>query len=158
LVKDLGADVNQSTKIGCTPVYIAALKGHLDVARCLVDDLGADVNQTTNDGSTPLMTAAARLHHDIVRYLLKHGADAQSTRNDNGTAASDSKQGNAPAEETAYIQARTHCANPTCTDAGLKKCESCLKVYFCGSACIRAHWPAHKAECTAAAAKLEAAR
>jgi hypothetical protein len=22
-----------------------------------------------------------------------------------------------------------------------------LKVFFCGPACIRAHWPVHKAEC-----------
>jgi hypothetical protein len=32
-----------------------------------------------------------------------------------------------------------------------------LQVYFFGNACIRAHWPAHKAECKVAAAKLKAA-
>jgi hypothetical protein len=104
-------------------------------------ELGADVNQTAIDGSTPLMIAAVELHHDIVRDVLKHGADAQATatRKDYGTAADASQFKNTPAEETAYLQARTHCANPSCTNAGLKKCERCLKVYFCGSACIRAH-------------------
>jgi hypothetical protein len=159
LVKDLGADVNRRTEDGCTSLYMAAQMGHLDVVRCLVDELGADVNEATQDGSTPLMIAAQNLHHDIVRYLLKHGADAQAVGKctELGTAADYSKRANAPAEETAYIQARTHCANPNCTNAGLKKCERCLNVYFCGSACIRAHWPAHKAECKAAAAKLKAA-
>jgi hypothetical protein len=50
-------------------------------------------------------------------------------------------------EQTAYLEARTHCVNPGCDGAGLKKCAGCLKVFFCGPACIRAHWPAHKVEC-----------
>jgi ankyrin repeat protein len=157
LVKDLGADVNRRTKNGCTPFFTAAQMGQLDTARSLVDEFGADVNETTQYGSTPLMIAAKYLHHTIVRYLLKHGADAQASHHTLGTAVDASKQANAPAEETASLQARTHCTNPSCTNAGLKKCERCLKVYFCGSICIRAHWPAHKAECKAAAAKLKAA-
>jgi hypothetical protein len=157
LVKVLSADVNRGDEQGCPPSYIAAQKGHLDVIRCLVGELGADIKQASAHGSTPLMIAAEYLHHEIVRYLLKHGADAQATHRVFGTAGDAYQHNNAPAEETAYLQARTHCANPSCTNAGLKKCERCLKVYFCGSACIRAHWPAHKAECKAAAAKFKAA-
>jgi hypothetical protein len=158
LIKELGIDVNDATKDGCTALYVAAQEGRLEMVRCLLD-FGADVNQTVIDGSTPLMVAAERLHHTVVRCLLKHGADPQATatRKEFGTAADSSTHANAPTEETAYLQARTHCANPGCTNAGLKKCERCLKVYFCGRACIRAHWPAHKAECTMDAVKLKAA-
>jgi hypothetical protein len=133
------------------------------VVQCLVE-FGADVNFATVDGSTPLMTAAQRMHHKIAQYLLKHGADPQASHKWQGrvlgniTAADFSGHTNAPAEETAYLEARTHCANPGCTNAGLKKCERCLQVYFCGNACIRAHWFEHKAECKAAAVKLKAAR
>jgi hypothetical protein len=158
LIKDLGADVNRRKKNSFTPLHIATQMGHLDVVQCLVDELGADLNEPTVNGTTPLMLAAGILHHEIVRYFLKKGADAQASHSKYGTAADASERANAPAEETAYLQARTHCANPSCTNAGLKKCERCLKVYFCGNACIRAHWPAHKAECTAAAAKLKAGR
>jgi hypothetical protein len=157
LVKNLGADVNRGTKNGSTPLHVAARMGHLDVVRCLDDELGADVNVATEDGTTPLMFAAEGLHHDIVRYLLKHGADPQASHHKLGAAGDISKYNNAPAEETAYLQARTYCANPSCTNAGRKKCERCLRVWFCSTACIRAHWPAHKAECKVAAAKLKAA-
>jgi ankyrin repeat protein len=119
-------------------------------------ELDADINQATKSGGTPLVIAAGQLHHDIVRYLLKRGAKPQASHDEFGTAADVSRYKNAPAAETAYLQARTHCANPNCTNAGLKKCERCLQSYFCGNACIRAHWPAHKAECKAAAAKLKA--
>jgi ankyrin repeat protein len=157
LVKDLGADINRRSKYGWTLLNIAAQNGHLDVVRCLVEELGADVNEATGGGVTSLMIAVENLHHKIVRTLLKQGADAQASHNKYGTAVSISRFKGDRVEETAYLNARTHCANPSCENAGLKKCERCLQAYFCGIACIRAHWSAHKAECKAAALKLKAA-
>jgi ankyrin repeat protein len=158
LIEEFGSDINQVAFFGCTAVYAACRYGHLDAVRFLVEEHCADVNLAMTDGSTPLIVAAEELKHEVVRYLLKHGADPQARRNvDSGTAANCSKNMNAPAEETAYIEARTQCANPSCINAGLKKWERCLQIYFCGSACTRAHWPAHKAECTAPAARLKAA-
>jgi ankyrin repeat protein len=157
LVKELDADINQVDNKGYSPLFIAAQEGRLEMVHCMVKELGADVNLAVQNGSTPLTIAAERMHHDVVRFLLKHGADPQASHNVLGTAADISRMHGAPAEQTAYLEARTHCANPDCTNAGLKKCERCLQVYFCGSACIRAHWPAHKVECKAAAAKLKAA-
>jgi len=42
------------------------------------------------------------------------------------------------------------CANPTCVKVmGLKRC-SCEKVWYCGRACQKSHWKAHKSECQSA--------
>jgi hypothetical protein len=159
LVKELGANVNTASIEGLSPLYMAAHDDKLDLTQfLLVEELGAGVNIVTKNGSTPLMIAASFMNHKITRYLLKHGADPQLTHSYHGTAVSLSNYFHAPVEETTYLEARTNCANPGCTNAGLKKCERCLQAYFCGNACIRAYWPAHKTECTAAAAKLKATR
>jgi ankyrin repeat protein len=60
-VKELvshGADVNTPDEEGCTPVYRAAEKGHVDVIRALVEH-GADVNTPDEEGCTPVCAAAA---------------------------------------------------------------------------------------------------
>jgi hypothetical protein len=91
--------------------------------------------------------------------LIKHGAGTQASHDQGSTAADFSRDQGASTEQTEYLEARTYCANPGCDGAGLKKCAGCLKTFFCGPACIRAHWPAHKAECKriakAAASKEE---
>jgi hypothetical protein len=116
--------------------------------KCLVNELGADVNKVTLDGSTPLMAASKNKRNEIVRWLLKKGANAQATLHEGfGIAADISKDVGAPAEQTAYIEARTHCANPGCSGAGLKKCARCLEVFFCSKCCQVAAWLAHKADC-----------
>ena len=63
-----------------SPLMMAALKGHLDLARQLVER-GADVNKT---GWTPLHYAATGGHVAIIELLLEHHAyiDAESP---NGT-------------------------------------------------------------------------
>jgi hypothetical protein len=44
LAQELGADVNQATNDGITPLIYAAMIGHLDMVRCIVDH-GADVDK-----------------------------------------------------------------------------------------------------------------
>lgn len=63
-----------------SPLMMAALKGHLDLARRLIDR-GSDVNKT---GWTPLHYAATGGHLAIMELLLEHHAyiDAESP---NGT-------------------------------------------------------------------------
>jgi hypothetical protein len=119
----------------------------LAVVRCLVEEFGADVNQAVEAGFTPLTVALAAKQTEVVVWLTKHGADAQASDHPLGTAADVSRAAGAPAVLTEYLEARAHCANPGCGGAGLKKCAGCLMVFFCGPTCIRAHWPAHKAEC-----------
>jgi hypothetical protein len=72
------------------------------------------------------------------------------------TVANYSKEFGASAEQTAYLEARANCANLDCSGAGLKKCSGCLEVFFCGPACIKAHWPVHKAECRRRSAETKA--
>ena len=110
-------------------------------------ELGADVNHATDDGRTPLMYASKSKHAETVKWLIKNGANSQASTPEFGTAANVSKMFGAPTEQTAYLEARTRCANPGCGGAGLKKCAGCLTVFFCGPACQVAHWPAHKAKC-----------
>jgi hypothetical protein len=104
------------------------------------------------------MAAVAAKHAEVVVWLIKHGANAQARGPAGGTAADISRAYGAPAEQTEYLEARTHCANPRCDGAGPKKCAGCLKVFFCGPACIWAHWPARKAECKRWGAELKAAK
>jgi ankyrin repeat protein len=77
VVKELGADVNQTDKRGYTPLGIAAYHGNVEMVRCLVTDLGADVNQADNrESHTPFMTAALRAHTDVLKVLVELGADS----------------------------------------------------------------------------------
>jgi ankyrin repeat protein len=148
LVKELGADVDQGAHDGdgSTPLHIAVQNGYLAVVRCLVKEYGADVNKALQNGMTPLMTAARWGHEDVVTFLVKYGANVKDNYT-YGTAADISKRYAAPAKQTQYLEARTHCANAGCDGAGVKKCAGCLKVYYCKRECQLANWSAHKAEC-----------
>jgi hypothetical protein len=97
------------------------------------------------------MTAAEFRHTEVVVWLTKHGADSQASHPRAGTAADISKVRGAPAEQPAYLEARTHCAKPECDGAGLKR--GCLVIFYCGKECQVAHWPTHKAECERSAGK-----
>jgi ankyrin repeat protein len=127
------------------------------VVRCLVEELGADVNLARKDSATALMVAASKSNHKIVAYLMRHGADPQVSAPIFGTAAHISKTHGASAEQTAYLEAKTHCSNHGCTGAGAKKCTGCKQVRYCGQQCQLAHWQAHKADCKAAV-ELKSAR
>jgi ankyrin repeat protein len=59
--------VNQASRDGCSPLFIAAQQGFIKVVRCLVLELGADVNQAKDDGGTPLMIAAMQGHLNVVQ-------------------------------------------------------------------------------------------
>jgi ankyrin repeat protein len=103
-------------------LYAAAQYGHGHIVRCPVKEFGADVNIAAIDGCTPLMAAAEKKYHEVVVWLTKHGADSQASHSRLGTAANVSKAKCAPAEQTAYLEARMHCAKPGYSRAGLKKC------------------------------------
>jgi hypothetical protein len=117
----------------------------------LVTELGADVNRAKHDGATPLMAAVNQKQENVVAFLLKYGAEPQLSALTYGTAAEISRNWGLSVEHTVgrteYLDARTHCAMPSCSGAGATKCAGCLNVYYCKRVCQLAHWSAHKAEC-----------
>ncbi|XP_057299481.1 uncharacterized protein LOC130630100 [Hydractinia symbiolongicarpus] len=70
-----GALVNKQDDAGNTPLYLAALCGHLENVKILVENK-ADVDlQIKQKEDSPLHIAVGRGHTTIIEYLLKQGAD-----------------------------------------------------------------------------------
>src|SRR3972149_1985973 len=69
-----GANVNQATNDGITPLYIASFKGYMGIVSLLLNN-GANVNQADNVGYTPLDIASQKGLVEIVSLLLNHGAN-----------------------------------------------------------------------------------
>jgi hypothetical protein len=155
LVEELGADVNAD--VPRPPLYVAAVRGHLDVVRLLLK-LGANIDQTDSNGVTPLMVATVQKHDELVLWLVKAGANTQKRRfhaDGVSTALSLSQYfAGASAEQTMYLESKTHCSSPGCSGAGLMKCTGCKQVRYCKEACQLAHWKAHKADCKRWSAEL----
>jgi ankyrin repeat protein len=146
LVTQFGVDINQAPK-RVTALYIAARQGHDALVRCIVEELGADVNQAMHDGRTPLMAASAGKHKMVAKFLIKHGADPQASSFKFGTAVDAAQIMGAPAHQKAYLEAKAHCASPSCGGMGVNKCTRCKRARYCSQQCQLAHWPAHKIEC-----------
>jgi hypothetical protein len=71
------------------------------------------------------MLATASKHTDIVKWLIKAGADPSTFFSDFGTAADTFSLFEASTDQTAYLEAKTHCSHPGCSGAGIKKCTGC---------------------------------
>ncbi len=72
-------DLNKST-----PLHMASLRGHENVA-CVLLDCGADVAAKDKDGWTPLHVASEEGHLEVVRVLLEHGAPTTAQDKDGWT-------------------------------------------------------------------------
>ena len=122
LGKECGADVNQAHKDGYTPSSAAAPHGHLGVVRCLGKELGAEVNEERLGVYTSLMTAQVAGYGDIVKCLLKMTANPQlrsgAVAQAGDTALTFAISYEATPEQTAYLDLRTHCGNPTALGGG----------------------------------------
>lgn len=59
---------------GYTPLHLAALNNHLQVAQLLIELGGARVDLQNINMQTPLHLAVERQHHDIVRLLVNAGS------------------------------------------------------------------------------------
>jgi hypothetical protein len=156
LSNELGADVGHKDNEGRTASFFAANEGHFAVVRCLVREYGADVNHRSNLGDTVLMVAARRKHAALAKWLVKAGADPQAKHPTEGTAADISRAAGASPEQTVYLEAKAHCAQPGCSGAGTKKCQGCMQGRYCGQACRVAHWPEHNFFCRQLSAATQA--
>ena len=73
-----GADVNEVTGDGLTPLHIAAQSGHERIVELLLA-AQAEVNPTTRIGEyTPLHLASGKAHYVVVGKLLEAGADVDA--------------------------------------------------------------------------------
>jgi hypothetical protein len=76
------------------------------------------------------------MHASLVRWMVKEGADTQATvvREEGALAAADlSMIAKTSAEQTAYLEAKTHCSNPGCNGAGTKRCPAFKQARYLGS-------------------------
>jgi hypothetical protein len=107
---------------------------------------GADIDRGNKESVTPLMIATFGKHQDVVKWLVKAGTDMRVDVC-SLSAADMSRRGGASAEQTAYLEAKTHCSNAGCSGAGVMKCTGCKHTRYCGEVCQLSHWKAHKADC-----------
>ena len=76
LIVDQGADVNAVSRLGNTPLHLAADNGQLQIAELLLQR-GAKVDVDNAVRSTPLVMAVQSEHAPVVKLLLEHGADPE---------------------------------------------------------------------------------
>ncbi|KAF9160800.1 hypothetical protein DFQ26_005171 [Actinomortierella ambigua] len=82
-----GCPVNQHDVHGCTPLHLAARRGHLEMVMVLLQ-LGGDVNSKGERQWTPLHESISQNHANISSLLLACGADL-GARNDAGETPED---------------------------------------------------------------------
>ena len=77
-----GADVNSVTKLGATPLFLAACSGVYDVVKALLS-YSPDLEIALADGATALIGGIRSGNAEVVRLLLEAGANInhQSERN-----------------------------------------------------------------------------
>ena len=81
LLLQVGADPDLATlEDECTPLYLAAGLGYVEVV-CLLLDAGARVDKAATDGVTPLIIAAQEGHAQVVLMLIQARADIDRTTN-----------------------------------------------------------------------------
>ena len=71
---EAGAAVDARDNDGKTPLMVAALAGHKEIAEILVA-AGADIDAKNSFGWTPLMEAYFEGHAEVVAYLRGLGAN-----------------------------------------------------------------------------------
>lgn len=86
LLLDFGAHVDLPDVDGDTPLYLAALRGDLEIIR-LLHERGANINHQTSAGFTPLNAAASAFSVgnypiEAFIFLASSGADIDSIRED----------------------------------------------------------------------------
>ena len=78
IVLNEGVDINSKNDRGCTPLIIAASKGHIECIRLLLDRKDIDIEKKSTSGITALNAAVFFGHHDALKLLLDRNAKIES--------------------------------------------------------------------------------
>ena len=70
LLYNLNIYINVQTKLGETPLYIACMKGYVEVVKLLLSKEGIYINKPTKIGETPLYIACMKGYVEVVKLLL----------------------------------------------------------------------------------------
>src|SRR5258706_5946880 len=81
---DTGIDLSTKNRLGETPLYVAAEKGQLEMARLLIAK-GAGAKAQTPNGESVLHAAAMIESMALMTALIEAGADKDSANNDGET-------------------------------------------------------------------------
>ena len=79
-----GASIECQTDNKYTPLYLAILKGHLDIVKYLISQ-GANINCKDNANGTPLHFASHQGNLSLVKFLISQGANIECQSNENYT-------------------------------------------------------------------------
>ena len=150
LLIEAGAQTEAKERDGYTPLHLAAQAGHAEACQLLLAAGASLAASATPSRVTPLPAPAAGAHLDatdaasqIVLELAqaRHPANAELLALLSGRGPAD-----APGTTCNHCGARE-------ADAHLRACSGCYSVRYCGEACSKAAWPAHKEECRRRQAK-----
>lgn len=102
--------------------------------------------------------------YDVVETAPGGGAGGAAAAGPPVAAAAAPSPPAAVAEAEGRVDVLPPLPQPTCASCGarrgagvaLRRCGACLGPLFCGPACQKAHWPAHRDACRAAAAQRAA--
>jgi|GEM_PF-816838 len=103
---------NQLNDSRRSPLYVATIRGHLDLVRLLLEH-GADTNLSEHcaDKGRPLFEASDQNNIDMMKLLIEHGADADAYVDSSGNCLSIAQQGG-PREAEAVELLKKHSAKP----------------------------------------------
>jgi ankyrin repeat protein len=81
LVTKYQSSLTHTNAKGNTPLLMACLRGHVNVAKTLIS-LGSQFNEINRNGNTPILLAAYGGHNDVIQWLLQPETNSGLTIND----------------------------------------------------------------------------